>query len=131
MRIPLTHYGLPQVIIVPAVIVVTMAIYFFAACRFLQPACSCPVSKGLIWLPELILLIVLVWVFSFFRDPQRAVPQDPSLLLSPADGTIAAVETLDSYDGFDGPVWRCEIFLSIFNVHINRVPCPVKIGQIT
>jgi phosphatidylserine decarboxylase len=51
--------------------------------------------------------------------------------LSPADGTIAKVETLDSYSGFDGPVLRIEIFLSVFNVHINRVPCPVRIGQIT
>lgn len=131
MRIPLTKYGWPQVALFPAGLLVIMVIYFFIARRYFQPACACPVSKFLIWLPELILLIVLIWVFSFFRDPERTIVQDAALLLSPADGTIAAVETLDGYEGFDGPVLRIEIFLSIFNVHINRVPCPVKIGQIT
>ncbi len=115
----------------PAIIIVIMAIYFIIARRYLQPACACPGSTMLLWLPELILLIVLIWVFSFFRDPYRAIVQDASLLLSPADGTVAAVEMLDGYEGFEGPVLRIEIFLSVFNVHINRVPCPVRIGQIT
>jgi len=85
----------------------------------------------MVWLPELILLVVLIWVFSFFRDPNRTIVQDADLLLSPADGAIAAVETMDSYPGFDGPVLRIEIFLNIFNVHINRVPCASKIGTVT
>jgi len=131
MKIPLTRYGWPQVALFPAGLLALMLIYFFIARRFLHPMCACPVSTLLVWLPELILLIVLIWVFSFFRDPNRKIVQDAALLLSPADGTIAAVETLDNYEGFDGPVLRIEIFLSIFNVHINRVPCPVKIGTIT
>ena len=131
MRIPLTKYGLPQVVLFPAVLVVIMVIYYLVARRFLQSACACPVSSLFVWLPELIFLVILIWVFSFFRDPNRQIVQDASLLLSPADGTIAAVETLDSCDGFEGAVLRIEIFLSVFNVHINRVPCPVKIGKIT
>jgi phosphatidylserine decarboxylase len=108
-----------------------MVVYYWFLRRFLQPACGCPMTTLMVWLPELILLIVLIWVFSFFRDPARTIVQNPNLLLSPADGTVAAVETLDSDPGFEGPVLRIEIFLSIFNVHINRVPCPVRIGQIT
>lgn len=131
MRIPLTKYGLPQVILFPAAIIVIMAIYYLIARRFLQPACGCPVSRLFVWLPELLLLVVLIWVFSFFRDPGRQIVRDAGLLLSPADGTIAAVEKLDSCDGFEGSVLRIEIFLSVFNVHINRVPCPVRIGGIT
>lgn len=115
----------------PAVLIGIMVIYYFIARRFLQPACHCPISSLLVWLPEVLLLVVLIWVFSFFRDPYRPIVQDANLLLSPADGTIAAVETLETCDGFEGPVLRIEIFLSIFNVHINRVPCPVEIGQIT
>lgn len=122
---------MPQVAVFPAVVLVLMVVYYLIARRFLQPACSCPGSLLLVWLPEVILLAVLVWVFAFFRDPQRTIVQDANLLLSPADGAIAAVETLDHYEGFDGPVLRIEIFLNIFNVHINRVPCPVTIGQIT
>lgn len=132
MRIPLTKYGLPQVAVIPAILIGAMVVYYLLARRFWSaPACGCAVTKVLVWAPEVILLIVLVWVFSFFRDPHRVISTDVNLLLSPADGTIAAVETLDAYEGFDGPVLRIEIFLSIFNVHINRVPCPVEIGAIT
>ena len=131
MRIPLTRYGLPQVAVFPAILIAVMVLYFWLARRFLQPACACPVSTLMVWLPEVVLLVVLIWVFSFFRDPARTCPQDVSLLLSPADGTIAAVETLEGYPGFDRPVLRIEIFLSVFNVHINRVPCACKIGTVT
>ena len=132
MRIPLTRYGLPQVAVFPAILIAVMVVYFFIARRFIQPSCDCPFSSFLtVWLPEVILLVVLVWVFSFFRDPARTIVQDATLLLSPADGAVAAVETLDSYPGFDGPVLRVEIFLNIFNVHINRVPCACKIGTVT
>lgn len=131
MRIPLTRYGLPQVAVFPLILVAAMVIYFWLARRFLQPACACPITTLMVWLPEVILLVVLVWVFSFFRDPARLCPQDANLLLSPADGAIAAVETLERYPGFEGPVLRIEIFLSVFNVHINRMPCAVKIGTVT
>lgn len=132
MRIPLTRYGLPQVAVFPAILIAVMVVYFWIGRRYIVPACDCPfTSYWALWLPELILLIVLGWVFSFFRDPARTIVQDASLLLSPADGKIAAVETLDNYPGFDGPVLRIEIFLNIFNVHINRVPCACKIGTVT
>jgi phosphatidylserine decarboxylase len=131
MRIPLTRYGLPQVAVYPLIIIAAMVLYFWIARRFLQPACACPMTGLIVWLPEVILLVVLIWVFSFFRNPVRQCPQDANLLLSPADGTVAAVETLESCDGFEGPVLRIEIFLSIFNVHINRVPCACKIGTVT
>jgi phosphatidylserine decarboxylase len=58
----------------------------------------------------------------FFRDPQREVPANPDAIVSPADGTIAEVAELDHYDFLDGPAVRIGIFLSIFNVHINRAP---------
>ena len=131
MRIPLTKYGLPQVAAYPAVIIAMMILYFIVASRFLQPACACPVALSMLWMPEVVLFVVLVWVFSFFRDPLRTIPNDPSLMLSPADGRVTAIETMESCVGFDGPVLRIEIFLSIFNVHINRTPCPVQIGKIT
>jgi len=132
MRIPLTPYGLPQVALYPAIIVAAMAVWYVLAGRFFQLACGCPAMAFLtLWLPEVILFVVLVWMLSFFRDPPRVVPTDPTLLLSPADGKITAIETMPSCAGFEGAVLRVEIFLSIFNVHINRTPCAVRIGQIT
>lgn len=64
-----------------------------------------------------VLLLLVVW---FFRDPPRGVPDDPGAYLSPADGTIAEITPLDHYDFIGGPATQIGIFLSIFNVHVNR-----------
>lgn len=62
---------------------------------------------------------LIVW---FFRDPDRAVPTEPGLVVSPADGTIVAIDEIE-YDEFvGGPAVQIGIFLSIFNVHMNRAP---------
>jgi phosphatidylserine decarboxylase len=62
---------------------------------------------------------LIVW---FFRDPHRAVPVEPGLVVSPADGTVVAIEDLDHDDFVGGPAVQIGIFLSIFNVHMNRAP---------
>jgi phosphatidylserine decarboxylase len=62
----------------------------------------------------------------FFRDPPRRLPRGPGLMLSPADGKIVEITRLE-YDPFiGGPAVRIGIFLSIFNVHVNRVPCAAR-----
>jgi len=66
--------------------------------------------------------VLLGLVVYFFRDPVRVIPQDADAIVSPADGTIAEITELDHYDFFDGPAVRIGIFLSIFNVHVNRAP---------
>ncbi len=58
----------------------------------------------------------------FFRDPRRAIPADPKAIVSPADGTVVDVTAIEHYDYLGGPAIRVGIFLSIFNVHINRAP---------
>jgi phosphatidylserine decarboxylase len=122
MRIPLTKYGLPEVAVYPAVIAGLMAVVALLA-RFL------PV--GAIAAAEIILALVLVWALMFFRDPQRRTLQDDDLLLAPADGRIADIETVDEKDVIGGPAVRIGIFLSIFNTHINRAPCSAKVEKIT
>jgi phosphatidylserine decarboxylase len=67
-------------------------------------------------------LIILIWLISFFRNPPRKIPDDPLAIVSPADGTIVDVTQLAHYDFIGGPAVRIGIFLSIFNVHINRAP---------
>ena len=59
----------------------------------------------------------------FFRDPARVVPDGPGLLVSPADGTITHIEELDEPDFLGGRALRISIFLSVFDVHLNRAPC--------
>jgi phosphatidylserine decarboxylase len=75
------------------------------------------------------LIGLTVWVALFFRDPQRAVPQDERYIVSPADGLITLIETvpppreLAGENGLgDAPLTRVSIFMSVFDVHINRSP---------
>jgi len=122
MRIPLTKYGLPQVVVFPAIVLIAMVIALLAWPKSLS-------VWGIIS-AETIFAVVLVWILSFFRDPERLVPAEKNLLLSPADGRITDIEIVEE-DGFiGGTALRIGIFLSIFDVHINRSPCDVKVERI-
>lgn len=67
--------------------------------------------------------IVLALYFAyFFRNPIRRIPEDPSLLVSPADGTVMEVSTLDYDDFVKEPCHKIVIFMSVFDVHVNRSP---------
>lgn len=121
MRIPVTRLGLPQVAIYPGLLILIMI------CLPLVGGDSMP-AWALI-LTEVLVGLVLVWALSFFRDPQRDCPQDSSLLLAPADGKVTDTDILEETPDFDGPVLRIGIFLSIFNVHINRMPCAARIER--
>ena len=83
------------------------------------------VGLGFAWWPlALIVIPVLVWLFAFFRDPEREIPAEQHVMVSPADGTVSDITELPSYDLLDGqPALRIGIFLSVFNVHVNRSPC--------
>jgi phosphatidylserine decarboxylase len=85
----------------------------------------------LIWAGEILLFSVMVFMLAFFRDPNRMSPEDVNLLLSPADGTVADIETVMENEFIKGQAIRIGIFLSVFNVHINRSPCYAKVEQIT
>ncbi|MHC4221455.1 MAG: phosphatidylserine decarboxylase [Planctomycetota bacterium] len=119
MRIGLTKYGLPQVVIFPLVFIILMAVCFF----FVQ-------ARWVLWLVESLLAVILIWVLSFFRDPHRKIVADCDLLLAPADGTIYDIETIDENDFIGGSALRIGIFLSVFNVHINRSPCNAVVEKI-
>lgn len=68
-------------------------------------------------------LVVWIWVLAFFRDPPRRATFAPGELCSPADGTITEIIELDDHPTIGGPAIRIGMFLSLFNVHINRSPC--------
>ena len=88
---------------------------------------------GWLWWPLAFLpLPVLVWLFAFFRDPERAIPREPGILVSPADGVVSDVKEIDSEPLLNGaPAVRVGIFLNIFNVHANRAPCDAKVVSVT
>jgi phosphatidylserine decarboxylase len=72
---------------------------------------------------------MLLWfeVVHFFRDPERVIPTDASAVLSPADGTVTFVGEVDEPDFPGGRALRVSIFLSVFNVHVNRSPRPARV----
>jgi phosphatidylserine decarboxylase len=83
---------------------------------------------SLIWHPLIFLpLPFLVFLFAFFRDPERPLPGDPMAVVSPADGTVSDITELAHDELLGGPAVRIGIFLSVFNVHVNRSPCDGRV----
>ena len=79
------------------------------------------------WPLALLVLPILVWLFAFFRDPERPVPVEQDVMVSPADGTVSDISELPHDELLGGPAIRVGIFLSVFNVHINRSPCDGRV----
>ncbi|MGH6729354.1 MAG: phosphatidylserine decarboxylase [Sphingomicrobium sp.] len=86
---------------------------------------------GFSFLPDLfgwLLVGVTIWVAAFFRDPVRTTPQDPDLIVAPADGLVTMISRvpapleLAGEGGLTGEFTRVSIFMSVFDVHINRTP---------
>lgn len=84
-----------------------------------------------LWVPALTwpLIGLTLWVALFFRDPHRAVPQDDRAIVAPADGLITLIESVPPPREMAGPdglgdahLTRVSIFMSVFDVHINRTP---------
>jgi phosphatidylserine decarboxylase len=80
-----------------------------------------------LWIVFAALTLGWLEIVYFFRDPERPIPQDAGTLVSPADGTVTHVEEVDEPDFAHGRVLRISIFLSIFNVHVNRMPCAAEV----
>lgn len=66
--------------------------------------------------------IFAVYFAYFFRNPHRTIPQDENVLVSPADGTVQDVVDVEYDEFLHGPGRKVIIFLSVFNVHVNRSP---------
>jgi phosphatidylserine decarboxylase len=67
-------------------------------------------------------LFATAFICWFFRDPDRLIPNGEDIIVSPADGKVIKVEPVDATPYFEGPCTRISVFMSIFNVHVNRVP---------
>ena len=81
----------------------------------------------------LISFILTIWVYYFFRDPERFPINDENYLLSPADGTVSQIiETNGPSElGLENKIFtRISIFMNVFNCHVNRIPFSGKITQI-
>lgn len=94
----------------------------YSAALFLFLALSAwLLSSTVLAVPAVISLLLLVFVVSFFRNPQRTAPPDERLLVAPADGTVVYVGP--SNQEHLGDCQKISIFMSVFNVHVNWAPC--------
>jgi phosphatidylserine decarboxylase len=75
-------------------------------------------------IPPLVLAAFFLW---FFRDPARAIPSDPGLIVSPGDGLVTETVTISTPSG---PRQRISIFLSVFDVHVNRSPIAGELSRV-
>jgi phosphatidylserine decarboxylase len=124
MRLALTKYGWPQVVIFPAIVLgASITVYLVAGVLYLSAGAIISIEAGF--------AVVLIWVLSFFRDPYRLCPKEANLLLSPADGGVTDIEIVKENDFIGEHAIRIGIFLSIFDVHINRAPCNAKVERIS
>ena len=90
--------------IIAAVILTLIVFYFFGVSAAIIPG------------------VLAVFFIYFFRNPSRSMPYDPNILYSPADGTVMAVEDIFDDEYLNEPATKVTVFLSVFNVHVNRSP---------
>ena len=78
-------------------------------------------------------LLLTVWVYYFFRDPERVIIEDDNYLVSPADGEVIKVEEVDGPKevGLENKKFKkISIFMNVFDCHVNRTPCSVTVEDI-
>ncbi|SMF71590.1 phosphatidylserine decarboxylase [Candidatus Pelagibacter sp. HIMB1321] len=81
----------------------------------------------------LIGLVLTIWVYYFFRDPERVIIEDDNYLVSPADGEVIKVEEVDGPKELsleNKKFNKISIFMNVFDCHVNRTPCKGKIEEI-
>jgi len=92
-------------------------------------AIACAINAILaLWMPVVgaVFLVITIWVIAFFRDPERRTPLEPDLYICPADGRmLPIIEAAPPEELRMGPAprTRLSVFMNVFNVHVNRIPC--------
>lgn len=116
-RLPFARVGLMELWLISG--------FFFAAAA--GSACGARVFTPWLWLVCAICAFLGGCIVWFFRNPHREIPTDAGLAVSPADGKVVLIEEIPHDEFIGGPAVLIGIFLSIFNVHINRTPVPARV----
>ena len=120
--IRLTMYGVREWLGSGIIALILIAIFLFIGSKYQHPVIGWSLAG----------FTVVVWlaIAAFFRVPDRVIPSNPALLVSPADGLVKDIEMIsnceiDIFKGVD--VVRIGIFLSVLDVHVNRAPCDLTV----
>lgn len=81
-------------------------------------------------LPALAGLLLTCFVLYFFRDPDRILPEEEDVIVSPADGKVLSVEKVFDERFVREQVYKISIFMNVFNVHVNRVPYNGRVSKV-
>ena len=84
---------------------------------------------GLI-VPALLGLVLTFFIVYFFRDPDRVIPNRDGLVVSPADGKVVTAGMVENSTYYEGTCLKVSVFMSVFNVHVNRMPCGGEVDKI-
>ena len=106
MRIPLTSHGTRELLLYGGGFLAVSLLLGW----LIHPLCGLPT------------ILLFLFVLSFFRDPERVAPEGPATAVAPADGKVTDIEVVEEASHIGGPALRIGIFLSVFNVHVNRAP---------
>jgi phosphatidylserine decarboxylase len=90
---------------------------------FIAAAWGLAIAAAFVWRPLAVVLgIIAIWVVAFFRDPSRSGPRGDRYVLAAAEGRIVHITEVDEPMYLKERAVRISIFLSVFNVHVNRYP---------
>jgi len=101
--------------------------YWFGAPPLILGVLLLALGRGWVLGAGVVLVLLGLFVFSFFRNPDRVIPSEPGLVVAPADGRVVVLK--DETDGGRAGK-RISIFLAIWNVHVNRAPSAGKITRL-
>lgn len=101
--------------------------YWFGLPPLLIGLIVLPFGRGWVLAIGIVFVLLALFVFSFFRDPDRSIPTEQGLIVAPADGRVVVVKE-ETERGRAGK--RISIFLAIWNVHVNRAPASGTITQL-
>ncbi|MGH7202003.1 MAG: phosphatidylserine decarboxylase family protein, partial [Planctomycetaceae bacterium] len=122
-RLPFARAGLAELIIFSLLIFGSAAALAIVLLAF--DAAGVPAWTG--WAVVTALVVVGLLIAWFFRNPPRRIPTGEQIVVSPADGTVTTIEEIEHDEFIGGPAVLIGIFLSIFNVHINRSPTSARV----
>ncbi len=115
MRIPITRYGLREILLS----IFILSLLFLLSLFFLPPVLSKVVNTTL--------LTAIAFVLYFFRDPERLILKDERELLAPADGKVVEIAMVEEREFLHKEATKISIFMSLFDVHVNRMPCSGRV----
>ena len=111
----ITQYGYVNVIVIVLLSIALFTLSYFLGNNVLKIGIA------------VITFLFLLFTLYFFRDPERTSPKFDNVVVSPADGKVLLIKKVQSNKYVNGEAWQVSVFMSPFNVHVNRIPIDGKV----